>query len=80
MSSGFAKLFANGRSQAVRIPHAFRFSGTVVRVRRCGRGILLEPVISNPADWFAAMDEQADDTFMRNRRSPLPNPDSAGFD
>jgi len=39
-----AKLFRNGRSQAVRLPKEFRFAGEEVRVRRQGKGVLLEPV------------------------------------
>jgi antitoxin VapB len=39
-----AKLFRHGRSQAVRLPKEFRLPGTEVRVRRVGRGVLLEPV------------------------------------
>jgi len=39
-----AKLFMHGRSQAVRLPKQFRFPGSEVRVRRIGRGLLLEPV------------------------------------
>jgi antitoxin VapB len=31
-----AKLFMNGRSQAVRLPKAYRFEGTEVSVRRDG--------------------------------------------
>ena len=51
-----AKLFWNGRSQAVRLPREFRFSGEQVRVRRVPEGVLLEPVISDPREWFATMD------------------------
>jgi antitoxin VapB len=39
-----AKLFWNGRSQAVRLPKEFRFEGDRVRVTRMGAGVLLEPV------------------------------------
>ncbi|PYR96024.1 MAG: hypothetical protein DMG12_27275 [Acidobacteria bacterium] len=42
-----AKLFRNGRSQAVRLPREFRFEGDEVRIRRVGEGVLLEPVISD---------------------------------
>jgi antitoxin VapB len=38
-----AKLFRHGRSQAVRLPKDFRLPGSEVRVRRVGRGVLLEP-------------------------------------
>jgi antitoxin VapB len=33
-----ARLFRNGRSQAVRLPHEFRFAGDRVRVRRMAAG------------------------------------------
>jgi antitoxin VapB len=42
--AGIAKLFKHGRSQAVRLPRSFRLPGTQVRVRRVGRGVLLEPI------------------------------------
>jgi virulence-associated protein VagC len=41
-----AKIFANGRSQAVRLPRAFRFSGKEVSVRREGDSVVLEPIKS----------------------------------
>lgn len=39
-----AKLFASGRSQAVRLPKAYRFSGTEVVVKRSAGGVLLLPL------------------------------------
>ena len=40
-----AKLFLNGRSQAVRLPKAFRFEGvTEVFIERDGDRIILSPV------------------------------------
>lgn len=39
-----AKIFQSGRSQAVRLPKEFRFSGSEVGVRRFGSGVLLLPV------------------------------------
>lgn len=47
-----AKLFRNGRSQAVRLPKEFRFEGDEVRIRRMGESVVLEPVVrSKPTDW-----------------------------
>lgn len=43
-----AKIFWSGRSQAVRLPRDFRFSGNEVRIRRHGAAVILEPV---PEDW-----------------------------
>ena len=39
-----AKLFRNGRSQAVRLPKAFRFDGEEVSIRREGKRVILEPL------------------------------------
>ena len=39
-----AKLFANGRSQAVRLPKEFRFEGDEVYVKRVGSGVVLLPI------------------------------------
>jgi antitoxin VapB len=36
-----AKLFRNGRSQAVRLPKDFRFEGDEVAIRREGRRVVL---------------------------------------
>ncbi len=38
-----AKLFANGRSQAVRLPKEFRFAGTEVFIERRGDEVVLTP-------------------------------------
>jgi antitoxin VapB len=42
--TGIAKIFKHGRSQAVRLPKEFRLPGKEVRVRRVGRGVMLEPI------------------------------------
>jgi antitoxin VapB len=39
-----AKLFQNGRSQAVRLPREFRFRGSEVRIRKEGDKVILEPI------------------------------------
>ena len=68
-----AKLFRNGRSQAVRLPKEFRFEGDLVRVRRVGEGVLLEPLISDVGKWFAELDRFRGQPFLpRGRRQPRP--------
>jgi antitoxin VapB len=42
--SARAKLFRNGRSQAVRLPKEFRFLGQEVSIRRDGDAVILEPI------------------------------------
>jgi antitoxin VapB len=71
-----AKLFWSGRSQAVRLPKAFRFEGDRVRVSRMGAGILLEPVPEvkkeTVEEWFARMDAMgADPLFPEGRKQNL---------
>jgi virulence-associated protein VagC len=44
-----AKLFRNGRSQAVRLPKEFRFEGTELSIRREGDAVILEPL--RPRSW-----------------------------
>ena len=39
-----AKIFQNGRSQAVRLPKAFRLKGNEVKISREGDKIILEPL------------------------------------
>ncbi|MGA7954644.1 MAG: antitoxin [Gloeobacterales cyanobacterium] len=62
--TGIAKLFRNGRSQAVRLPQEFRFQGDRVRVSRVGKGVLLEPIVTDAAEWFAELDRMSDEPFM----------------
>lgn len=72
--TGIAKLFMHGRSQAVRLPKAFRFPGDRVRVRRVAGGVLLEPIYANLDEWFAALDRNADPSFMADGRQQPPMP------
>lgn len=41
-----AKVFKNGRSQAVRIPRKYRFSADEVRIQKRGNQLILTPVTS----------------------------------
>ncbi|HKJ62648.1 MAG TPA: AbrB/MazE/SpoVT family DNA-binding domain-containing protein, partial [Hyphomicrobiales bacterium] len=65
---GVAKIFMHGRSQAVRLPAAFRLPGDRVRVRRTDTGILLEPMNTDVDAWFAELDRFADEPFMPEGR------------
>jgi antitoxin VapB len=68
-----ARLFLNGRSQAVRLPRELRFEGDRVRVRRVGRGVLMEPLFTDVSAWFAELDRFGPEPFMPDgRRQPAP--------
>jgi antitoxin VapB len=68
-----AKLFTNGRSQAVRLPREFRFEGKEVKIRRYGRGVLLEPMDADLRAWFDALD-RFEEPFMPEGRDQPPVP------
>ena len=68
-----AKLFRNGRSQAVRLPREFRFEGNEVRIRKVAGGVLLEPLIADTNDWFSKLDALNSEPFMKaGRKQPRP--------
>ena len=64
-----AKLFRNGRSQAVRIPQEFRFEGTEVFIKKIGNAILLIPYRES---WQTLCDSlnQFSDDFKEARNQP----------
>ena len=59
-----AKVFWSGRSQAVRLPKAFRFETEEVRVRRHGASVILEPVAQDWA-WLDALIGAPDADFVQ---------------
>ena len=64
-----AKLFRNGRSQAVRIPKEFRFEGTEVFIKKIGNAILLVPYRESWQTLFDSLNQFSDD-FMETRNQP----------
>lgn len=75
-----AKLFKNGRSQAVRLPREFRFEGDRVRIRRAGRGVLVEPMFKDVSTWFAELDRPVSEPFMPKARQQPLAPERRVFD
>ncbi len=63
------KLFQNGRSQAVRLPKEFRFSGTEVYIKKVGNAVVLLPIESAWDVLFASLGLFSDD-FMTDRAQP----------
>jgi len=69
-NKNIAKLFQNGRSQAVRLPKEFRFEGDRVRIRRMGNGVLLEPIVQDPKELFRRLDELNSEPFPSRDEQP----------
>jgi antitoxin VapB len=68
-----AKLFKNGRSQAVRLPREFRFEGQEVSIHREGEAVVLLPI--KPAKWprdFFRRITISDPAFGRPEQGELP--------
>ncbi len=61
-----AKIFMNGRSQAVRLPAFCRFEGQQVNIERVGDRVILSPHRPSWSDYFAEIDRPSDD-FMSER-------------
>lgn len=78
-----AKIFWTGRSQAVRLPKAFHFEGTEVRVSREGNRVVLEAAESD-TDWIeriaGSMDESMAKAIEEGRLGPEAMPGGPGFD
>lgn len=66
-----AKVFENGRSQAVRLPKECRFNTDEVAVNRIGDIVLLMPKTNKWSSFMQAIDMFSDD-FMRDGREDSP--------
>ena len=70
-----AKLFKNGRSQAIRLPKEFRFEGKEVAIRRdpATGEVIIAPAPAEPSmsfdEWFALYDAIPDSAGKRNTQS-----------
>lgn len=65
-----AKLFENGRSQAVRLPKECRFSGNEVAVNKVGDVVILIPKENKWAGFLASLDMFSDDFMSEGRQQP----------
>ena len=64
-----ARIFENGRSQAVRLPKEFRFSGKDVYIKKIGNMVVLLPK-DDPWDPLINSLNQFTDDFMQSREQP----------
>ncbi len=71
----FARVFMNGRSQAVRLPREFGFDTDRVGIRREGRNVILSPIYEDWDDYFRNAPKVSDDfveAMSGTRRNLLP--------
>jgi len=64
-----ARIFQNGRSQAVRLPKEYRFEGSEVYVKKMGDMVLLIPIESS---WkvMESSTKYFTDDYMKERNQP----------
>jgi len=66
-----AKIFKNGRSQAVRLPKEYRFSTSEVYIRRVGNDVVISE--KRPTwEMFFNQNSSFDDDFLQERDNELP--------
>ena len=75
-----AKLFSNGRSQAVRLPKAYRFKGKEVYIKKKAEGVLLIPKDNSMWDVWEKNLNKYDTPFMTDRNQPGSQQDRADLD
>ena len=78
-----AKVFTTGRSQAVRLPKAYRFDADEVTIEKVGNAVVLRPKQTHD-EWWAQMESAMNGLrgqldFVERDRSPLKD-DIASFD
>ena len=67
-----AKIFLNGRSQAVRLPKDFRFTESDVFIKKIGKMVIIFPKDDPWSSIVNSLDQFTDD-FMDNREQPDQN-------
>lgn len=67
-----AKLFENGKSQAVRLPKKFRMPGTEVVVQRLGHAIMLVPKEDVWETFMSGINSFTDDFMLNGRNKEIP--------
>ena len=65
-----AKLFINGRSQAVRLPKAYRFEGNEVYIKKVAGGVLLISIKQSIWDIWEKNLMKYEEPFIIERNQP----------
>ena len=64
-----AKIFQNGKSQAIRLPKEYRFRGTKVYIKRRGNAVVLIPEQASWQTLVESLDQFSED-FLSDRQQP----------
>ena len=80
MSAQIAKIFMNGRSQAVRLPKSYRFEGKEVYLKKVPEGVLLLPKDKTIWEAWERNLQKYDSPFMVERNQPELQQQREGLD
>ena len=67
-----AKIFENGRRQAVRLPKEYQFSGDEVFVQRLGHAVMLYPKDAAWETFLGGLNGFSEDIFENGREKDVP--------
>ena len=71
-----AKIFQNGKSQAVRLPKEFRFDDTEVFIKRCGHVVYLIPRSDSWEILFGSLKKFSKDFMVERSQTDLDHRES----
>ena len=66
-----AKIFMNGKSQAVRLPKEFKLGGSEVYIKRVGRNVILTPIDNAWESLINSLSLFTDDFLAERKQPPL---------
>ncbi|KPU43321.1 SpoVT / AbrB like domain protein [Oxobacter pfennigii] len=69
-----AKLFINGKSQAVRLPKDYRFSGNEVYIKKVGNAVMMFPKDYAWETFLNGLNNFTDDLFEEGRNQDAQEP------
>lgn len=75
-----AKIFINGRSQAIRLPKAYRFEGKEVYIKKTAAGVLLIPKDKSTWNVWEKNLNKYNKPFMIDRNQPETQQERADLD
>lgn len=75
-----AKIFINGRSQAVRLPKAYRFEGKEVYIKQMDQGVLLIPKDDSVWERWERDLNKYEEPFMTRRNQEKRQQERADLD
>jgi antitoxin VapB len=71
-----AKLFQNGKSQAVRLPKEYRFRGSKVYIKRMGNAVILIPEHDSWQSMIESLSLFSDDFMLERVQPPVEERDN----